>query len=416
MAIKRYIFSDLAEHLKKKEISLIVGPRQAGKTTVMTQLQDYLKGKGEGTLFLSLDFERDMPHFFSQKALLDRIGLELGRGKGYIFIDEIQRKENAGIFLKGLYDMNTPYKFIASGSGSVELKEKVHESLAGRKRMFELNTVSLREFTNYRTGYKYEDRLDKYYQINKAEGMGLLMEYLNFGGYPRVVLEETLKEKLRTIDEIYRSYIEKDIAYLLRVERIDAFGNMIRLLAAQSGSLVNLNELSSTLGISVQTVKNYLAYAEKTFIIRRLTPYFRNIRTEISKSPIIYFNDIGLRNFSVGQFGRYTMLSEMGFIFQNLIYHLLQERTRYEGSTLHFWRTKDKAEVDFVINKGAEVVPVEVKCRELKGTTIERSLKGFLNKYRPKEAWVVNLSLRGEEKIGETLVRYMPFYELLQVT
>ena len=413
MAIKRYLFGDLAEHLKKKEISLIVGPRQAGKTTLMTQLQDYLKGKGEETLFLSLDFERDMPYFASQKALLDRIGLDFGRKKGYIFIDEIQRKENAGIFLKGLYDMNTPYKFIVSGSGSLELKEKIHESLAGRKRMFELNTVSLREFTNYRTGYKYEDRLDKYYQMNKTEGMGLLMEYFNFGGYPRVVLEETLKEKLRTIDEIYRSYIEKDIAYLLKVERIDAFGNMIRLLAAQAGSLVNFNELSSTLGISAQTVKNYLAYAEKTFIIRRLTPYFRNVRTEISKSSIVYFNDIGLRNFSVGQFGRYTMFSDMGFIFQNLIYHMLQERTRYDGSTLHFWRTKDKAEVDFVINKGDEVIPVEVKCKELRGKTIERSLKGFLNKYSPKEAWVVNLSLRDEEKIGETLVKYMPFNELL---
>ncbi|MDA8433275.1 MAG: AAA family ATPase, partial [Nitrospiraceae bacterium] len=233
MPIKRYLFSDLVEHLSKKEISLIVGPRQAGKTTLMTQLQDYLKGRGEGTLFLSLDFERDMPHFSSQQALLDRIGLEFGRRKGYVFIDEIQRKENAGLFLKGLYDMITPYKFIVSGSGSVELKEKVHESLAGRKRMFELSTVSLKEFANHKTRYKYEDRLEKYFQINKAEGLGLLVEYLNFGGYPRVVLEETLKEKLRTIDEIYRSYIEKDIAYLLRVERIDAFGNMLRLLAAQ---------------------------------------------------------------------------------------------------------------------------------------------------------------------------------------
>ena len=392
---------------------MIVGPRQAGKTTLMTQLQDYLKGRGEGTLFLSLDFERDMPHFSSQQALLDRIGLEFGRRKGYVFIDEIQRKENAGLFLKGLYDMITPYKFIVSGSGSVELKEKVHESLAGRKRMFELSTVSLKEFANHKTRYKYEDRLEKYFQINKAEGLGLLVEYLNFGGYPRVVLEETLKEKLRTIDEIYRSYIEKDIAYLLRVERIDAFGNMLRLLAAQAGSLINLNELSSTLGISVQTVKNYLTYAEKTFIVSRLTPYFINIRTEISKSPIVYFNDLGLRNFSAGQFGRYAMFSDMGFLFQNLIYRLLQERTRYEGSTLHFWRTKDKAEVDFVINEGRGVIPVEVKCRELKSKTIERSLKGFINKYSPKEAWVVNLGLQGEEKIGDTMVRYMPFYELL---
>ena len=413
MPIKRYMFSELVAHLPKKEVSLIVGPRQAGKTTLMLQVQDYLKKKNEKTLFLSLDFEGDTPHFNTQAALLDRINLEFGKKKGYVFIDEIQRKENAGIFLKGLYDMQTPYKFVVSGSGSIELKEKVHESLAGRKRMFELQTVSLKEFINYKTMYKYEDRLDEYFRIEKTESLGLLIEYLNFGGYPRVILEETLAEKLQTMDEIYRSYIEKDIAYLLRVERIDAFGNLLRLLAGQAGNIINLNEISSTVGISVQTVKNYLYYAEKTFVIKRLTPYYRNIRKEISKSPVVYFNDIGMRNFSIGQFGRYVMLSEMGFLFQNLIYRLLHEKIKDEGSTLHFWRTKDRAEVDFVINKGREVIPVEVKCKEMKEKSIARSLRSFISRYKPKEAFVVNISLKDEDMIEKTKIRFIPFFELI---
>lgn len=413
MPIKRYMFSELVAHLPKKELSLIVGPRQAGKTTLMLQVQDYLKKKNEKTLFLSLDFEGDTPHFNTQAALLDRINLEFGKKKGYVFIDEIQRKENAGIFLKGLYDMQTPYKFVVSGSGSIELKEKVHESLAGRKRMFELQTVSLKEFINYKTMYKYEDRLEEYFRIEKTESLGLLIEYLNFGGYPRVILEETLAEKLQTMDEIYRSYIEKDIAYLLRVERIDAFGNLLRLLAGQVGNIINLNEISSTVGISVQTVKNYLYYAEKTFVIKRLTPYYRNIRKEISKSPVVYFNDIGMRNFSIGQFGRYMMLSEMGFLFQNLIYRLLHEKIKDEGSTLHFWRTKDRAEVDFVINKGREVIPVEVKCKEMKEKSIARSLRSFISRYKPKEAFVVNISLKDEDMIEKTKIRFIPYFELI---
>jgi predicted AAA+ superfamily ATPase len=407
------MFGELSAHLPKKEISLITGPRQAGKTTLMLQLQDYLRKKGENTFFLSLDFESDMPNFATQAALLDRIRLEFGKQKGYVFIDEIQRKENAGLFLKGIYDMRTPYKFIVSGSGSVELKEKVHESLTGRKRMFELTTVSIKEFINFKTGYRYEDRLDKFFRVNRAESMSLLMEYLNFGGYPRVILEDIVTEKLKIIDEIYRSYIEKDIAYLLRVERIDAFGNLIRLLAGQIGSMVNLNELSSTLGISVQTVKNYLTYAEKTFVVKRVSPYYRNIRKEISKSPVIYFNDLGMRNFSIGQFGRYAMFSEMGFLFQNLVYGLLQQQTKDESGTLHFWRTKDKAEVDFIINRGREVVPVEVKCREMKDKSIARSLRGFIAKYRPREAWVVNIGLRDEEKIDKTLVKFVPVFDLI---
>jgi predicted AAA+ superfamily ATPase len=394
-------------------MTLLVGPRQAGKTTLMLHLQDDLQKKGDKTLFLSLDYERDQPHFADQEALLARLRLEFGSRKGYVFIDEIQRKENAGIFLKGLYDMRTPYKFILSGSGSVELKEKVHESLAGRKRMFELSTVTLAEFINYRTAYKYQDRLADYFRIKKSKAQGLLIEYLNFGGYPRVVVEDTSKEKSAIIDEIYRSYIEKDIAFLLRVERIDAFGNLIRMLADQIGSLVNLNELSSTAGISVQTVKNYLSYAEKTFIIRRVTPWFKNLRSEISKSPVMYFSDLGLRNFALRRFGRYTALHETGFLFQNLIHQLLFEKTQAEGGTVHFWRTKDKAEVDFIINSADGVIPVEVKCREMKGGEIGRSLRGFIAKYQPKEAWVVSLGAHAEEKLEKTRVRFIPFYELL---
>ena len=404
---------ELQAHLPKKEMTLLVGPRQAGKTTLMLYLQDDLQKTGEQTLFLSLDYERDRLHFANQEALLSRLRLEFGSKKGYVFIDEIQRKENAGIFLKGLYDMRTPYKFILSGSGSVELKEKVHESLAGRKRMFELSTVSLAEFINYRTAYKYQDRLADYFRVNKSEAQGLLMEYLNFGGYPRVVLEDTTKEKSVIIDEIYRSYIEKDIAFLLRVERIDAFGNLIRMLADRIGAMINLNELSSTAGISVQTVKNYLYYAEKTFIVRRITPWFRNVRSEISKSPVMYFNDLGLRNFALRRFGRYTALHETGFLFQNLIHQLLFEKMRTEGGTVHFWRTKDRAEVDFIINSDEGVIPVEVKCREMKGREIGRSLRGFIAKYQPKEAWVVSLGAHEDEKLEKTRVRFIPFYELL---
>jgi uncharacterized protein len=413
MPIKRKLLSDLQAHLPKKEMTLLVGPRQAGKTTLMLHLQDDLQKKGDRTLFLSLDYERDQPHFADQEALLRRLRLEFGNKKGYVFIDEIQRKENAGSFLKGLYDMRTPYKFIISGSGSVELREKVHESLAGRKRMFELSTITLAEFINYRTAYKYKNRLAEYFRINKSEGQGLLMEYLNFGGYPRVVLEDTKKEKSAIIDDIYRSYIEKDIAYLLRVERIDAFGNLIRMLADRIGGMINLNELSSTVGISVQTVKNYLSYAEKTFIIRRVTPWFRNLRSEISKSPVMYFNDLGLRNFALRRFGRYTALHETGFLFQNLIHLLLFEKMQGEGGTVHFWRTKDRAEVDFIINSGEGVIPVEVKCREMKGGEIGRSLRGFVAKYQPKEAWVVSLGAHEDEKLKKTRVRFMPFYELL---
>jgi len=174
MMIKRQIFAELKEHLQKKEISFIVGPRQAGKTTLMLLLKAQLEAQGKKTVFFNLDIESDKQFFISQDQLLKKIALEIGKNQGYVFIDEIQRKGDAGLFLKGLYDMNLPYKFIVSGSGSVELKGKVHESLAGRKRIFELSTISFVEFVNYRTGYKYEDRLAKFFDLDPNQTQRLL--------------------------------------------------------------------------------------------------------------------------------------------------------------------------------------------------------------------------------------------------
>ena len=118
--IKRSIYPLLLHHLSKKEISLITGPRQSGKTTLMLWLKADLDQKGEPTLFLNFDVEWDRPHLESQAALIRKLELELGKKGGFVFIDEIQRKEDAGLFLKGLYDLKLPYKFVVSGSGSLE--------------------------------------------------------------------------------------------------------------------------------------------------------------------------------------------------------------------------------------------------------------------------------------------------------
>ena len=409
--IKRYLFDEVKKHLDKKEISFIVGPRQSGKTTLMLWLKDYLERKGKKTLFLNLDIEMDKIHFTSQSALLRKIELEIGKDIGYVFIDEIQRKENAGVFLKGIYDIGTPYKFIVSVSGSVELKEKVHESLAGRKRIFELPTLTFEEFVNFRTDYRYEDKIVEFFSIEKETGYTLLDEYLNFGGYPRIVLEDKLSEKLKLINEIYQSYIERDISYLLRVHKTEAFGNLVKVLASQIGNMINYSELSSTLGLSFKTLKEYLWYLEKTFIIQKVTPYFRNIRKEITKSPIFYFYDLGLRNFALGNFGN---LENKSFLFQNFVFNILKEKIRDTPSKICFWRTKDKSEVDFVIDSGRYTIPVEVKYQKLKKPKITKSLRNFINRYSPEKVWVVNLEMDTIVELDRTRVYFTPFYKLLK--
>lgn len=409
--IKRELFKDLKEHLGKKEITFIVGPRQAGKTTLMLLLKEYLDKLGEKTVYLTLDIEADRQFFTSQESLIKKIKLAIG-GKGYVFIDEIQRKENAGIFLKGIYDMNLPYKFIVSGSGSVELREKIHESLVGRKRIFELSTLNFEEFVNFKTDYKYEGKLREFFEIDTIKALQLLEEYLNFGGYPRVVLEETLIEKQRVIEEIYQSYLEKDIAYLLGRGKEEAFSQLVRILASQIGKMVNVSELSSTLGISVKTVKTYLWYLEKTFILQRITPYFSNTRKEITKSSIFYFYDLGLRNYAAKEFGNAPIASSVGFLFQNFIANILKEKISHTPLAIHFWRTKDGAEVDFIIDT-VKAIPIEVKYKELKTLAVTRSFRNFLSKYHPSIAYVIHLGAKSTEKIDNTSIYLLPYYGFL---
>lgn len=409
--IKRRLFDELKAHLNKKEITLIVGPRQAGKTTLMLSLKKDLEKRNKRTVFLSLDIEADRGFFESQEKLVRKIELEIGKEKGFVFIDEIQRKENAGLFLKGLYDMGLPYKFIISGSGSVELKEKIHESLLGRKIIFELSVLSFEEFVNFQTDCKYQDKLPQFFEIEKEKSKSFLEEYLNFGGYPRVVLEKRAEEKRRIIDEIYRSYLEKDISYLLGIKKTETFTNLLRIIASQIGNLVNFSELSSTIGASQKTIKDYFWYLEKTFILRKITPYFRNLRKEITKAPIFYFYDLGLRNYALGEFGN-VVLARAGFLFENFVNNILREKIYFTPARVHYWRTKDGAEVDFIVAVGDKMVPIEVKAAVLKEPKINRSLRNFILKYQPEKALVVNLELRAQLKIGKTAVHFLPYYDL----
>lgn len=414
--IKRGVLAEIEDHLKEKEMTILTGPRQVGKTYLMTLLQKKLDSTREKTLFLSLDVEDQKSLFGSQGDLLNHIQLQVGNTKAYIFLDEIQRKENAGLFLKGIYDMNLPYKFIISGSGSLELKAKIQESMVGRKRMFAIEPISFEEFVNFKTSYRYEDRLNDFFVVEDKKTLDLLEEYMLFGGYPRILIADTLNKKRNEMEDIYRSFLDKDIAGLLHVEKPDAFTNLLRIIASQIGSLVNISELSSTIGISSKTIQQYLWYLEETFILQKVTPYYRNVRKEITKAPLYYFYDTGLRNYLVGLFGLLAMPPVLsGHLFENVIFNILKALGRFFlPSKTHFWRTRDNAEVDFVLEKGLTPIPIEVKYKNIEKPEIPRSLRSFLLKYRPENAYIIHLGKERQIKIDKTTVHFLPFYKLLE--
>ncbi|MBX2926514.1 MAG: ATP-binding protein [Saprospiraceae bacterium] len=410
MEIARTILKDLQAHLSAPEITLLIGPRQAGKTTLLRELRTQLEKEGELCFFFNLDIDSEAIFFQSQQKFVAHIQAISGGQKSYIFIDEVQRIADAGLFLKGLYDRQMPYKFIVTGSGSLELKERIAESLVGRKQNFFLPTVSVQEWVQYATEYRFGDRISAVIHTDELLEERLLNTYMTYGGYPRVITSPTIPLKNNILQEIYQGYIERDIGQLLQLEKSSAFVVLLQLLANRSGQLVNYSDLSKLTGLSVATLKNYLWYSEKTFVTESVTPFFRNKEKEVTKAPQYYFWDLGLRNYLRGIF---EDISDQGNRFQIFAFRLLEDHFRNSVASLHYWRTQNQAEVDFVINLGHRVLPVEIKSAKMKKPELSRSFQSFLSKYNPPEAWIINRHLRADILSGETKVRFIPWYDLI---
>ncbi len=410
--INRDIENRIIDSLNKKEVTVIAGARQVGKTTILKHIISKLKSRGEKVLYFNLDIEQDNQYFTSQQLLINKIQLENGNGPSFVFIDEIQQKEDAGRFLKGLYDMNLPYKFVVTGSGSLELKEKISEALTGRKHLIEMYPVSFREFINFKTNYKYKKKLELFFNLEKDKTKLLLNEYLTFGGYPAVITADNKTAKKEVMNEIFSSYITKDITYLLGVRAPDKFVKLIQLLAVYSGSIVNYSQLAQETGLRTETLKTYLWYAEQTFIIKIVKPYFTNGKKEITKSPTIYFNDLGMCNFSKGMYGT-TINNTDGMTFQNFAYLILKDNFTTGLAKVNYWRSKDKAEVDFVIHQQTGITPVEVKFSNVNKTTVSRSFRSFINIYSPKTGYIISPDFEATITIGKTKVLFIPFWKLI---
>lgn len=410
MDIKRSILPKIIESLEEPEITVLVGARQVGKTYITRLLQKHLEKMSFKSLYINLDIQKDREILSSQENFISYLNLFFGKEKGYVFIDEVQRLENTGLFLKGIYDSGINHKLVVLGSGSLDIKARIKESLAGRKRVFTITGISFQEFISFKTDYKY-DKPHDLFTINPLKVNPILNEYLKYGGYPKVVLADSTEEKTAQLNEILGSYIEKDINGLLKVEKSDILVNLLTLLASQIGSIVNVSELSNTLGVSGKTIERYLYYLEETYIIKRVRPYFTNIRSEIVKSPVYYFLDLGLRNILLNLTGIAPIpLSLSGHLFENLILNMISNTIIGTSSRINFWRSKDGAEVDFVINRGSSIVPVEVKLKKMDKIILSKSMLSFIKRYSPKTFYILHTGTKKDEMMtGNSKINLMNF-------
>ena len=385
---RKYISEKIIKHLDDKRYSILIGARQVGKTTVVKQVKDYLLSKNELAVFITFEDPEilksinDHPENIFKYAALPT-SLEQ-KQRLYLLIDEVQYAANPSNFLKYLYDTyEDKVKIIATGSSAFYINKDFKDSLAGRKKIFELYTLDFEEFLNFKGQDKLITDLQElrkrpsFISLNKYVLQTLFEEYLTYGGYPEVVLQKNAEDKKELLQELVNSYMRKDVSESNLKDELKFF-QVVRILAAQTGDLVNQHNLGDHLKLSSGAIDNYLYLLRKCFHIHLLPPKHGNVIKEIVKMPKVYFNDLGLRNILLKQFGNVNDRLDKGHLIENYTYTRL--RNLYTNDSLNFWRTADGNEVDFIIektlNKG---LAYEVKYSE----TLYKAnkYKKFINAY-----------------------------------
>lgn len=408
MSLKRIIYDDLVVDLKRKEIGIIIGPRQVGKTTLLKKLAAYHRRiKGQYRYF-NLEMPVDANYFARDfKNVLSDIGKE----KKVILIDEFHYLPNATKLFKAIYDGLPRVKVCASGSSAIEMHRHLKESLAGRRRLYRLFPLSFSEWLPSKSktiklprGIQSNVSLQNHRKLKKY-----IDEFIIFGGMPGLVHEKGVEAKKRLLLDLVVTYIQKDIKALLREEDILSFNRLLSLLAAQEGGLLSENSTSQTLNYSLRQVRKDLAILNQMFLLDILKPFFTNRGRELKQTNKIYYFDSGIRNAILRDFRTLDQRPDKGVLLESFVLHEIQKNLRV-GQEIYYWRTREKDEVDFILVQDRTPITIEVKSR-LQVVEIPPGVRRFFQKYPEcKKAIVLNDDLQKTIMHQGKQVIFLPHY------
>ena len=360
---KRQIADEIARYLLADEIIVIHGARQVGKTSLLSYFQNQLIEQSEQTLYIDLEdsrfvalLDRGVDEFvnFLRGEGVDLLSYAQNGRKLFVLIDEIQYLAEPSSFLKLIADHHRYLKLIVSGSSSFEMKSKFKDSLVGRTVNFEIYPLSFREMLTFK-GVSFVPGV-RPTEIKLQQLRALYREYALYGGYPRIVLTDDLERKEKYLQQIIDTYVRKDIRDLAEIKDVNRFNRLLEVLASQSGKLLNVAELSNTCDLARHTIERYLFLLEQTYILRLVRPFSRNLRTELTKTPKIFFYDTGLMQ----MLWLKRLQTELtGSVFETSLFAELAKHTRLDD--VIYWRTTDKKEIDFVLRRSEGPLPMEVK-------------------------------------------------------
>lgn len=340
--LKRELEKQIEALLQKNKVILIMGTRRVGKTILAETIKKAYSGE---TLILNAE------DFDVQELLKNRSAANYKRVVGnanLLIIDEAQVLPDIGKILKLMIDSISRLTILATGSSSFDLANKTGDPLTGRQFQLHLYPLSQREIAATETHLETVQNLE---------------ERLIFGSYPELLQMSTYLEKSRYLIDLIQSYLLKDILAYEGIRQSDKIVKLLRLIAFQSGNEVSYTELAAQLGISKNTVENYLDLLSKVFIVYRIGAYSTNLRKEVSKSSKWYFYDNGIRNAIINDFRLLSLRNDIGSLWENYLIGERIKRNAYDEKNVQyfFWRNYNQQEVDLIELENGHLSAYEFK-------------------------------------------------------
>lgn len=364
--IRCTIHKKIEKKLFKGKAIIITGARQVGKTTLIKMIAEEID---MDSIYLNCD-EHDVRTILSD-ATSTKLKSIVGNKK-VVLIDEVQRVKNIGITLKLFIDELSEYQVIATGSSAIELSNEINEPLTGRKYDFCLYPFAWKELAD---------------EVGYLETNRLLEERIIYGMYPEIVLKS--EEKKELLKSLTQSYLFKDVLSYQDLRKPELLEKLLKALALQIGSQVSYHELSNLLRVDNETISKYIEILEKAFVVFRLPPLSRNLRSEISKMRKIYFYDTGVRNTIINNFNLLDLRQDVGSLWENF---MISERLKYNENNnidfdFFFWRTQQQQEIDYVEEVSNDLTAFEFAWNP---KSKKRIPKKFIEAYPDSSSEIIN--------------------------
>lgn len=363
--IERKLEKIIEGQLFKGKAIVLVGPRQVGKTTLLSELVRHSDQR-----VLSLNCDEPEVQAMLNNTNVAKLSAMIGNSK-LVVIDEAQKVDNIGLTLKLIVDNFKEVQVVATGSSAFELRNCLNEPLTGRKFEYQMFPISCGEVID---------------TFGLMEERRTLENRLIYGSYPDIIMHP--EEARRYLTDLTQSYLYKDVLSLDSLRKPQLLDKLLQALAFQLGSEVSTNELARTLQIDGKTIDKYIDLLEKCYVIFRLGGLSRNLRTELKRAKKIYFYDNGVRNAIIQQFAPVQLRNDMGALWENFFIAERMKHNHYRGyyCNRYFWRTTLQQEIDLVEERDGVMTAFEMKWNPTKKVLFPKS---FMEAYNVAETITV---------------------------